>query len=177
MRYIAFLRAINVGEHTVKMDRLRGLFESFGFKNARTFIASGNVLFDSDEQDTAKLEKQIEAGLEKALGYEVATFIRTPAELTRIAAWAPFAQSEVDAAHNVYIGFLRQPLDDAAREKLLTLASDVDRFGAHERELYWLCRVASHESKISNVALEKKLAARLTLRAVSSVRRLVDTCL
>jgi len=46
-RYIAFLRAINVGGHTVKMEHLRGIFESMGFSNVETFIASGNVIFAS----------------------------------------------------------------------------------------------------------------------------------
>ena len=45
-RYITFLRAINVGGHTVKMDRLREIFESLGFANVETFIASGNVVFE-----------------------------------------------------------------------------------------------------------------------------------
>ena len=79
-RYIAFLRAINVGGHTVKMDRLRQIFDSLGFSNVETFLASGNVVFETTAQDTAALETRITAGLRAALGYEVATFLRTPAE-------------------------------------------------------------------------------------------------
>jgi uncharacterized protein (DUF1697 family) len=75
--YIAFLRAINVGGHTVKMETLRSLFETFGFSEVETFLASGNVIFESPEQDRTALESMIASGLQKALGYEVATFIRT----------------------------------------------------------------------------------------------------
>ena len=59
-RYVAFLRAINVGGRRVKMHHLRELFESLGFSNVETFIASGNVIFDSPAEDTRKLEQRIE---------------------------------------------------------------------------------------------------------------------
>ena len=59
-RYLAFLRAINVGGHTVKMDALRHIFESLGFTSVETFIASGNVIFEAGQQDPAALEKAIE---------------------------------------------------------------------------------------------------------------------
>lgn len=63
-RYVAFLRAINVGGHTVKMDNLRRLFEAMGFTNVEPFIASGNVIFDSTSKSTAALEKKIEAHMQ-----------------------------------------------------------------------------------------------------------------
>ena len=59
-RLVAFLRAINVGGHNVKMDRLRELFEALGLTNVETFIASGNVIFDSPATNTQVLEKEIE---------------------------------------------------------------------------------------------------------------------
>jgi uncharacterized protein (DUF1697 family) len=58
-RYFAFLRTINVGGHTVKMDVLRQIFESFGFTGVETFIASGNVIFEAGQQDPAVLEKAL----------------------------------------------------------------------------------------------------------------------
>ena len=60
MKYAAFLRAINVGGHIVKMDRLRTLFEAAGFRGAETFIASGNVVFESSRKSAADLERAIE---------------------------------------------------------------------------------------------------------------------
>ena len=67
-RYIAFLRAINVGGHTVKMDRLREIFESLGFANVETFIASGNVVFETTAGDTAALETQNRVGAASGAG-------------------------------------------------------------------------------------------------------------
>ena len=67
-KYVAFLRAINVGGHTVKMEHLRILFEELGFENVETFIASGNVIFDSKTKSTKTLETKIEKHLRQALG-------------------------------------------------------------------------------------------------------------
>ena len=89
-RYIAFLRAINVGGRTVKMDRLRELFEAMKFTDVSTFIASGNVVFNAPGKDPVVLETRIEKHLQQSLGYEVATFLRTPSELATMATFEPF---------------------------------------------------------------------------------------
>src|SRR5687767_3383922 len=102
-QYIAFLRAINVGGHVVKMDVLKSIFESLGYSKCATFIASGNVLFESRKQP-ARLEKEIEKKLASALGYDVATFIRTPAELRAISEGAP-----AETGATLFVGFLHDP--------------------------------------------------------------------
>src|SRR5580765_8114539 len=89
-RLVAFLRAINVGGHTVEMVKLKKLFEQLAFSGVETFIASGNVIFDAPKATPAALEKKIAAHLEKALGYEVGTFLRTPVELAAVLAHRAF---------------------------------------------------------------------------------------
>ncbi|MCX6027691.1 MAG: DUF1697 domain-containing protein [Chloroflexi bacterium] len=202
-RSIAFLRAINVGGHTVKMDRLRQIFESLGFSNVETFIASGNVVFETTAQDTAApqtgrgctqmdadreenpcssalirgsassaLEARIAAGLQAALGYEVATFIRTEAELARIAAYRPFPQADLDAAKALNIAFLADPLDAESVQKLMALKTAIDDFVTHEREIYWLCRKKQSESTFSNAIFEKTLGRQATLRGANTVQKM-----
>lgn len=92
MTYIALLRAINVGGHSVKMDRLRQLFEELGFDQVRTFIQSGNVFFDASEMDTEKLRQQIEKQLLTGLGYEVPAILRTVEEFEQTLEHAPFRE-------------------------------------------------------------------------------------
>jgi uncharacterized protein (DUF1697 family) len=172
-RYVAFLRAINVGGHVVKMDALRRLFEALDFDRVETVIASGNVIFDASSKSPASLEKKIETHLHKKLGYEVATFLRTPAEMTKIAQYVPFKRSELDAENNVlYVGFLGEAPAAAATNKLLAFANDVDSFRVHEREVYWLCRKKFSESKFSGAQLERTLSMPTTLRNVNTVRRI-----
>jgi uncharacterized protein (DUF1697 family) len=82
-RYVAFLRAINVGGHIVKMDQLRKLFEGLRLANVETFIASGNVIFDCGAEDAQKLERRIEAHLQKSLGYPWRRFCARPRSCRR----------------------------------------------------------------------------------------------
>jgi uncharacterized protein (DUF1697 family) len=171
-RYIAFLRAINVGGHTVKMDRLREVFESLGFANVETFIASGNVVFETAAQDTAALEARIASALQAALGYAVATFLRNDVELARIAAYQAFPQSQLAAAQALNIAFLAAPLDAESVRKLMALQTDIDAFATHKREIYWLCRKKQSESTFSNAILEKALGRQATLRGINTVQKL-----
>ncbi|CAN5636464.1 DUF1697 domain-containing protein [soil metagenome] len=172
-KYIAFLRAINVGGHTVKMEVLRGLFEALELTNVETFIASGNVIFEATDQSPRALESQIEAALHDALGYKVATFIRTPAELAEIAQIKLFDAATLAAEGNMlYIGFVAEPPSHAAQQKLLTFNNDVDEFHVHAREIYWLCRRKFSESTFSGARLEKTLALQTTLRNVTTVKKL-----
>jgi len=171
-RFIAFLRAINVGGHNVKMDHLRHLFEALGFSSVETFIASGNVLFETPSKDVKSLETEIENQLREALGYEVATFIRTDAELADIANYKPFRQPELVAAAALNIAFLADALDDEARQKLMALRTEIDDFHVHKREIYWLCRKKQSESTFSNAVLEKTLGMQSTLRGVNTVKKI-----
>lgn len=172
-KYLAFLRAINVGGHTVKMDQLRHMFEALGFANVETFIASGNVIFASASKNAKALEKKIEKHLHESLGYEVATFIRTTAELAAIAQYKPFSEAELnDKGNKLYIAFTADPPIAAAKQKLLASATETDEFHIHDREVYWLCRTQFHESKFSGALLEKILGMPATVRNSTTIRKM-----
>jgi uncharacterized protein (DUF1697 family) len=171
-RYVAFLRAVNVGGRVVKMDQLRALFEAMKFRNVETFIASGNVLFDARTDDPGALEQRIEKHLEKALGYKVLTFVRSPGEITACAAYEPFGDPAVlPPMHAMYVGFLKTRPNDGAREKLLGYRTDTDDLQVREREVYWRCVKKLRESLVTGALLEKTLGP-ATMRNVSTVRKL-----
>ena len=173
-RYIAFLRAINVGGHTVKMNILHQLFESFGFTSVETFIASGNVIFEAKSVEPRLLENRIEKQLREALGYEVVTFIRTDLELGVIARYKPFPQTALDKATALNIAFLKEPLDDPSKQKLMGLRTVIDDFQVNEREIYWLCLKKQSESTFSNIILEKTLGRRSTLRGANTIKKIAE---
>jgi uncharacterized protein (DUF1697 family) len=172
-RYIAFLRAINVGGHVVKMDRLRTLFLGEGFTNVETFIASGNVIFDGAGRADA-LERAIEGMLKAALGYDVSTFVRTGAELRALAAHEPFTPSAIETSVAFNVAFLAKPLDEKGRKALAALKTRADDFHVHGREIFWLSRVKQSESVISNAVFEKTLGQRSTVRGISTVRKMAE---
>lgn len=173
-RYIAFLRAINVGGHTVKMEHLRGNFESMGFSNVETFIASGNVIFTSRSKNVDAFISKIEKGLQDSFGFEVAAFIRSDSELAAIADYQPFPTPQMDYAVVLNIAFLSASLDDKSKKLVMSLKSEIDDFHVHEREVYWLCLKKQSESKFSNAVLEKTLDRKSTMRGLNTVRKLAE---
>lgn len=174
-KYIAFLRAINVGGHTVKMDSLRSLFEEMGFAQVETIIASGNVIFDAAQTDSQSLEKQIQASLQKALGYAVPAFVRSMPELAEIADSTPFPEAELDAPGNqVYIAFLANRPALEAQQKVRAHATAEDDFYFQGREMYWLRRKKISESKFFGPQLEKALGMETTLRNRTTVKKIAE---
>jgi uncharacterized protein (DUF1697 family) len=173
-RYAAFLRAINVGGRTAKMGQLRAAFEKAGVSGVETFIASGNVVFESPARDAAALETAIERSLLAALGYEVATFVRSMPELCAVAGYAPFSARDEAAAHALHVAFLRAKPAGAAVRALLAFRSGLDEFHVHGREAYWLARASMSGTPFSGARLEKALGMPATLRNVRTVRRMAD---
>ena len=173
-RYVAFLRAINVGGHVVKMHVLREQFEALGFADVDTFIASGNVLFSSRAKTAAALERKIEGRLNAALGYEVATFVRTCDEVSALAAYAPFPPEMVRTAASVWVGFLAAPMPPAAQVALRALETPFDTFHVNGREIFWLRRKTQSESTLSNAAIERALKARCSFRGMNTIVRLTS---
>jgi uncharacterized protein (DUF1697 family) len=171
-RWIALLRAINVGGHTVTMEALRTHVGALGFANVATFIASGNLYFESEAADAPALETQIAHQLRQALGYEVATFLRSPSELVAIAGYQPFPQAEHAGAGALSVAFLPTPPTDEAQQRLLGLQTTIDEFHVHGREVYWRCRTKVSESTFSGARLEKTLGMPATMRNSTTVRKL-----
>lgn len=170
---VAFLRAINVGGHTVPMSRLRENFESLGLANVETFIASGNVIFEASAKNTRTLEAKIARALQAELGYEVATFIRTDKELGEIANYQPFTPAEIESAVALNVAFFAEPLGAQEKYKVLALRTAIDDFHIHGRELYWRCAKKQSQSKFSNAVLEKALGKPCTLRGINTIKKLV----
>ncbi len=170
MRYIAFLRGINVGGHKVKMDELRRLFEALDLEDVATFIASGNVIFESDDA-AKKLETRIEKHLRKELGYDVPTFLRTDAEVARIAEYEPFPDLK-SAKGSSYVAFLDRRPPAGTRRALSASSNDVDSLKVHDREVYWHVRGGLMDSTLGMAGLDKALGSPTTVRNVNTVRRL-----
>ena len=174
-KYIAFLRAINVGGHTVKMDHLKNLFEKMGFVNVETFIASGNVVFESKSKCIDTIKKKIETELIKQLGYEVATFIRTTDDFKKINEYKPFKESELNNPNNtLYIGFLNSDPSKENQNNVFTMQDSANEFNFRNTELYWLCRKNFSDSGIDGKKLEKALGMQTTIRNSTTIRKMVD---
>jgi uncharacterized protein (DUF1697 family) len=172
MKLIALLRAVNVGGRVVKMDQLRDIITAEGFTSVETFIASGNVIVDGRASQAVRVEAAIERALRRELGYEVATFVRTDAELAAIAAHQPFPQEAVARAATFCVAFLKEEIPAARKRQLLALRSDVHDFHAGHREVFWLSTLKQSDPAFAKVQLERVLGSTSTVRGVNTVRRL-----
>lgn len=166
-RLCAFLRAVNVGGRRVRMDRLRQVCEGFGLHDVLTLQAAGNVLFTTRRRNLETLRVELEAHLERELGFFADVFLRSDAELRAIAAHP----GRECVAWN--IALLHEPLDAAGLRALDGLRTRVDVFEAVGRDVHWYCAVKQSESELSNAAFEKALGLRATVRNVRTVRGLV----
>jgi len=173
-RYFCFLRAINVGGHTVTMVRLKNLFESVGFQDVETFIASGNVTFNSSQRGRPSIERAIFKRLNEALGYDVHAFVRTADELAAIGAFRPFTKEKIESAVAHHIGFAAALPEGAAQARVANLSTDTDDLRTEGSEIYWLCRTRFSDSKITGGAIEKAIGSRVTFRNINTVRRFLD---
>ena len=174
-RFVAFLRAVNIGGRTIKMEQLRRSLEALGLTRVETFIASGNVAFDSSKAREEALRKRIEAKLKEDFGFEVPTFLRTDAELNAIARFEAFSPSKFrEPESRLFVAFLMAPLPPDAERALTQQSSAVDEFRVHGREIYWLCHVRWSDSDFSGAKLEKTVGTATTVRNINTVRRMAE---
>ena len=107
MKYVALLRGINVGGHTIKMAELKTVFESMKFENVKTLLASGNVLFETPEANSL-LTPQIEERLEKKYGYKIGVILRSSEQIQLLITKDPFKDITVTPETRLYVTFLSE---------------------------------------------------------------------
>ena len=172
-KYIAFLRGINLGKRRLKMDRLAELFSELGYKNVQTFIASGNVIFESNLTEPDLVTKT-EVHLQERLGYDVDVFVRSMEELQEIGHRDVFYG--VDASGwTLYVIFMSAELNPREAEVLEELQRDDDRFASVGREIYWL-----RNGRLSDTTLTPAESAMIgggesaTMRNMNTIVRILD---
>lgn len=170
-KYVALLRAVNVGGRVVKMDELKTIFTIPGLKNISTYIQSGNVLFETTETDIDKLQKKIESKLLKALDYEVTVFLKTHADLLNTIKKNPFG-GEPDGK-NLYVSFLSEAPGKDKIKLLEPLKAEHEELTIVGSDAYLLFPAKTYgTTKLSNVNVEKKLQVRSTTRNWNTVNKL-----
>ena len=171
-RTIAFFRALNVPHRMVRMEDLRSLLALLGFQNVSTYIQSGNAIFDTADSDLPALERLIESQLEEALGFPVATFLRSGETLAALSRYQPF--ETVDPADDpvLYVAFVHEPPDENQRLRLSNLENQVDHFHVFQNHVFWLRRRALGKSQFSNAVLERVLGMPATIRSMTTVRKI-----
>ena len=139
MRYVALLRGINVGgKSIVRMADLKECVEDLGYEDVSTFIASGNVLFES-AKDAAKLESELERKLEQRFDLPIAVVVLSRATLARVVKAIPSSWIGKDSLR-VNVAFLRRNLDGRKLARELEPKEGVDELVATKAALIWATR-------------------------------------
>ncbi len=172
-RYAAFLRGINLGNRRVTNDALRAAIESIGFEDVAIFRASGNVVLEAGGASAGEITERVETGLERELGYEVRTFVRTAAQVRAIAAHEPFTPKQVEASKGkLQVSLLAKKPAKAIREEVLAMATEDDLLALDGRELYWLPSGGTQESTLGQEKLAKMFGT-ATMRTQGTIQAIV----
>jgi uncharacterized protein (DUF1697 family) len=175
-KYVAFLRAINVGGHNrVAMADLRELLGGLGYDAVRTHLQSGNAVFAAPgaRSSAERLTGEIEGALARELGVGVKVLVRTHAELERAIAANPLLEVAEDHARLLVTFLSRAP----AREALDALAPaefEPDVFAVGEREIYTYYPQGVRATKLSNAFWERRLGVVASARNWNTVTRLLE---
>lgn len=173
MKYAAFLRGINVGGKTIiKMEELRKAFSSLGLTDVKTYIQSGNVVFETDETDEAKLTKQIENAVETNF-FKTPVMIRSIDEIKDAIANNPFADEQFEDKL-FHIVFLAEKLSDEKAEMLLSNNRDTEKFAVRNREVYCLLRDGVADSLLGKKFIDNKLKVAATARNWRTVNKILE---
>lgn len=171
--YIALLRGINVGGNMLKMDRLRELCTSLRLNNVRTYVQSGNVVFEAGK-NSAHWVKTIEGALEGECRLPVSVVVRTAEEIARVAAGNPFLKEKGIDIKRLGVTFLRDAPAPAVFKALTIPGAGADRFICVGSEIYLHCPSGFGETKLSNNAFERLLSIRATTRNWNTVLTLAE---
>jgi uncharacterized protein (DUF1697 family) len=162
--HIAFLRGINVGGHRlIKMAELKAMFEAMGFGAVRTYIQSGNVIFQADETEQP-LRQRIEQRIAAESGFPVTVALRTGGDVTRVIADCPFAPDALLEGESLYVALLAETPAPDGIERLLASKTGPDEFRILGREVYLLYRQSMRDTQLTNNLLESRLGVPATSR-------------
>ena len=174
MTYIAMLRGINVGRgKMVKMERLRTLFAGLGFGEVKTYVQSGNVVFQSERKSPAELTRTIEAKIQRDFGFTVPVLVKTSKELARIVHKNPLLRVKGIDVSKLHVTFLSDAPPKTAAKALEDLATTRERFRILNREIYLYCPDGYGKSKLTNNIIEKKFSLVATTRNWRTVNALL----
>ncbi|HEY0964798.1 MAG TPA: DUF1697 domain-containing protein, partial [Candidatus Paceibacterota bacterium] len=123
MRYVALLRGIAPMNPNMRGEKLREVFETLGFKNVSTVIASGNVVFDSSSKSLSALEKKVEGALPQLLGFKSTTIIRSQSDLETLVKRDPFKGVKDEKPHYLVVTFFK----DGTKELCSVVDMDSDK--------------------------------------------------
>jgi uncharacterized protein (DUF1697 family) len=174
-KYISILRGINVsGSKMVKMEALRKMYEDLKFKNVKTYIQSGNVLFEDKPTDPKTLEKRISKKIQEEFEFDVPVLVKEKSELETVLKNNPFVNKRKQDITKLHVTFLSEEPNKALIEKIKEKTYDRDEYIITGTTIYLFCPDGYGRTKLNNNFFENKLKVSATTRNWKTVNELVS---
>ena len=173
-KYVALLRGINVGgNNMIKMEKLRETIASLGFEDVKSYINSGNLIFETAKTADGKLAKEIHDAIERDFGFDISVMVRSITEIKVIVAKNPFA-GQFENHKDMHLFFLDAELTEDQKTQLFAQANDNEMFAIIDRHILCLLRIHILDSSVGKGFIDKKLKVATTARNWRTVNKILE---
>ena len=173
--YISLLRGINVsGQKKIKMAALKVVYESLKFEHVKTYIQSGNVVFQSSN-DKVTIKNKIETAIKEHFDFDVPVLILTQEQLENTAKSLPFPAIDIEEeGSKIIVFFLSESVSNDQEKTLGAYLTNSEQLVLDQNVIYLYCPEGSGKSKLTNKLVETKLGLTSTARNIKTVNKLLS---
>ena len=170
---LCFLRGVNVGgRNRIKMADLRQLFISLGFRNPRTALQSGNIIFETDDADLDSIRERVESGIKERYGFDVQAVLRGPLAFQATLDSHPFTQAQLERGSHAMVAFLSDAADTDAVAALRENNPGNEVIATANDALYIFYTDGVARSKLDTKRIERALGVHATARNWNTCMRI-----
>ncbi len=174
MKYVSLLRGINVGgKNMIKMELLREMFSSLGFENVKSYINSGNIIFETAESNNNELSAKISQKITETFSFDIRVLTRKMQEIENIIANNPFS-GQFENDKDVHVFFLDEELPAEKRELLLSHNNENENYAVCNKEIFCHLRISVLDSLMGKDFIAKKLKVSSTARNWRTVNKISE---
>lgn len=174
-KYIALLRGINVsGQKIIKMAELKKMFEDVGFENVKTYIQSGNLVFQSNLSDTTEIKRLIQKAIENSFGFDVHVRVLIPEEIKAALAGNPFLKDQSLDIKQHYFVFLDETPSEENWNILKNMEWKGEQMALSDKVLFVYYPNGAGKSKLTTNIIESRLKVAATARNLNTTKKMLE---
>ena len=173
-KYVALIRGIGPTNPNMRSEKLKAFFEELGFDNVQTLITSGNVLFESSDNNISKMEELIEKTLPEKLGFNSTTIIRSQSELQSLVDDGPYSEYEHGKKTYLLVTFFKQPKKIEFKLPYQPENKPYKLVAAKDTVIYGIVDTTSGKTPDYMVWLEKQFGKNITSRTLKTIQKIID---
>jgi uncharacterized protein (DUF1697 family) len=174
-KHLALLRGINVSGHNmIKMDALKKMLESMGFQNVETYIQTGNVFVDSEDDNAASVGFKIKQEISKVFGHDVPVVMVSKSDLELCFKNNPYLKEKDCDTKKLYVAFISKELSPLALNDLKISNFKPDEAAIDSSRIYIKYAVGAGKTKLDQKYIEKKINVTATIRNWNTVTTLLS---